>query len=91
MAKKTTQPTMNEAFTELEAIVAEFEEGSLDLEKSLPKFKKGLELTKFLKQRLKKLENDIVEIKEEFEEEDLDFENKGIKEYENEDQGELPF
>lgn len=71
----TKQPTnidqelsMQGAFSELEEIVAEFETGNVDLEKSLPKFKKGLELAKFLKKRLKTLENEIEEIKEQYQE-----------------------
>jgi len=67
MSKKT----MSTAFAELEEIVGEFEEGQLDLEESLPKFKKGLELTKFLKERLKTLENEINEIKDEFDDDSI--------------------
>lgn len=62
----TKKQNMSQAFSELEEIVAEFEEGNIDLEESLPKFKKGLELAKFLKKRLKTLENEIVEIRDQF-------------------------
>lgn len=62
----TKELSMQGAFSELEEIVAEFETGNVDLEKSLPKFKKGLELAKFLKNRLKTLENEIEEIKEQY-------------------------
>ena len=61
----TKKQNMNQAFNELEKIVNEFEDGSLDLEESLPKFKKGLELVKYLKTRLKTIENEITEIKKE--------------------------
>lgn len=75
MTKKPPKKlTMSEAFTSLEEIVAEFEEGSIDLEKSLPKFKQGLELAKFLKKRLKTLENEIIEIQDQFQEVDEDIE-----------------
>ena len=62
----STQPTLNTAFTELEKIVQQFERDEIDLEQSLPKFKRGLELAKFLKTRLNKLENEIKTIKAEF-------------------------
>lgn len=61
--------SMNQAFQRIEEIVAEFEEGKIDLEKSLEKFKEGLELAKFLKTRLKKIENEIEEIKDQYQEE----------------------
>jgi len=64
MAKK--QVNMNQAFKDLEEIVNQFEEGEIDLEESLDKFKQGLELAKFLKKRLSKLENEIEEIKEKY-------------------------
>lgn len=62
----STQPNLNTAFTELEQIVQQFEHDEIDLEQSLPKFKRGLELAKFLKTRLNKLENEIKTIKAEF-------------------------
>lgn len=62
----STQPNLNTAFTELEQIVQQFERDEIDLEQSLPKFKRGLELAKFLKTRLNKLENEIKTIKAEF-------------------------
>ncbi|HCC84266.1 MAG TPA: exodeoxyribonuclease VII small subunit [Candidatus Pacebacteria bacterium] len=64
---KTTQPTLNTAFNELEKIVAQFEHDEIDLEQSLPKFKRGLELAQFLKTRLGELENEIKTVKAEFE------------------------
>ncbi len=53
------------AFKELESLVEELEGGTVDLEKSLGKFRRGLELTKWLKKRLRKIENEIETIKEE--------------------------
>lgn len=55
---------LNEAFTELEKIVSEFEQGQVDLETGIPKFKRGFELAKELKLRLELLEKQIIEIKE---------------------------
>ena len=54
--------TFAKAYAELQAITKEFEAGDLDLEKSIPKFKRSAELVKFLKIELKKIENQISEI-----------------------------
>lgn len=64
--------TLNSAFIELERIVDEFEEGKIDLEKSLDKFKEGLEIAKFLKKRLARIENEIEEIKKDYDLKDDD-------------------
>ncbi|MFZ5376291.1 MAG: exodeoxyribonuclease VII small subunit [Patescibacteria group bacterium] len=61
----TNNQNMNQAFSDLERIVEEFEDGKIDLEESLPKFKQGLELVKYLKAKLKAIENQIIEIKDE--------------------------
>ncbi len=67
--KKTNkEPRLSDAFAELENIVQEFEEGDVDLEMSIEKFKKGLTLSKYLKKRLNEIENEIIEIKDDFEE-----------------------
>jgi len=70
MTKRKTKkkPSLGEAFEELEKITAEFESGEVDLEKGVPKFRRGLELAKYLKKRLTEIENEIEEIKAEFEE-----------------------
>lgn len=70
MTKSSSQPTLSESFAELEKIVAEFEQGKIDLENSPKKFKRGLELAGQLKKRLKITENQIIKIKDEFK--DLD-------------------
>lgn len=62
------QVNLTEAFTELEQLVQEFETGDIDLEKGIPKFKKGLALASMLKKRLQEIENEIQEIKVEFQE-----------------------
>lgn len=90
MPKSTKKQSMSQAFTALEEIVAEFEEGSLDLEESLPKFKEGLELAKFLKKRLKALENEIIEIQDQFEDAEEKMPEKEVDNL-NEMEEELPF
>lgn len=71
MTKNSTpQISLSKAFEELEKITQEFESGQVDLEKGIPKFRKGLQLARFLKKRLGKIENEIEEIKAEFK--DLD-------------------
>lgn len=71
MTKKPSQQiSLSKAFEELERITQEFESGEVDLEKGVPKFKRGLELARFLKKKLSKIENEIEEIKGKFK--DLD-------------------
>jgi len=64
--KKQNQINLSKAFAELEKITRDFENGELDIEKAIPKFKRGLALAKLLKERLSKIENEIEEIKNEF-------------------------
>lgn len=63
-----TDLTLSKAFEELEAITQEFEGGEIDLEQGVPKFKRGLELAKLLKKRLSQIENELKEVKADFEE-----------------------
>lgn len=58
--------SMNEAFSKLEALVEQFESGQIDIEQSIAKFQEGLELAKLLKKRLAKIENEIVEVKKQY-------------------------
>ncbi len=67
MTKSSEPQNLNSAFTELEKIVGQFEHDGVDLEESLPQFKRGLELAQFLKKRLNQLENEIKTVKAEFE------------------------
>lgn len=60
------KPSLSQAFAELEKITAEFEHGEIDLEKGIPKLKRGLELARYLKTRLKKIENEIEEVTVDF-------------------------
>lgn len=60
---KAKDINLNDAFLRLEKITALIEGEDLDLEKSIPLMKEGLELAKYIKQRLTALENEIEEIK----------------------------
>lgn len=51
--------TFAKAYAELEEITQEFESRELDLEKSIPRFKRATELVAFLKKELSKMENQI--------------------------------
>lgn len=57
-----TSLTFAKAYEELQTITEEFESSELDLEKSIPKFKRAAILVKFLKAELKKIESQIEEI-----------------------------
>lgn len=59
---KTTEPSLKEAFDELEKITQALERGDIDLEQSIPQLKRGHELAIFLSQKLKKIEQDIQEV-----------------------------
>lgn len=92
--RSNKEPRLSDAFEELEDIVREFEEGDVDLENSIEKFKKGLKLSKFLKKRLKEIENEIIEIKDDYEEVDIqdDHEEIEVNQADPDDsQGEIPF
>lgn len=60
------KPTFSSLFKELDEIVAECESGEIDLEQSLPKFRRGLEVARDLQKRLSVFENEIITIKKEF-------------------------
>lgn len=69
-SSKDKEMSLDRAYQDLKAIVAEFESGELGLEESIPKFEEGLKLASYLKQRLKKVQNRVEEIKEKFTEMD---------------------
>ena len=56
------------ALQELKKINEEFDSEEIDLDEALKKFKRGLELAKKCKERLKEVENEVVKIKEKFSE-----------------------
>ena len=81
--------TFSAAYEELQQITREFEQNELDLEKSIPKFKRATELVKFLQTELKKMETQIEEINL-----DTEPESKSSAlpvEIEEPDQTEIPF
>ncbi|MEY4744940.1 MAG: Exonuclease small subunit [Candidatus Parcubacteria bacterium] len=55
-----------EAYKELEDIIGWFEREEVDLEEGLKKFERGLELAKGCKERLREVENKVVQIKAKF-------------------------
>jgi len=64
--KPTKKVNFTKAYKELEEITQDFEGGDIDLEESIPKFKRGLELARMLKGRLSEIENTIEEIKDDY-------------------------
>ncbi|MBI4457450.1 exodeoxyribonuclease VII small subunit [Candidatus Uhrbacteria bacterium] len=55
-----------EAYQELEQIIGWFEREEVDLDEGLKKFERGLALAQKCKERLKEVENKVVEIKAKF-------------------------
>ncbi len=66
MAKTKETNNFGEAYEELEWIIAWFEKEEVDLEEGLKKFERGLALAKQCKDRLKEVENKVVQIKAKF-------------------------
>lgn len=64
MAKKT--PTYEELKAELDAIAAELQNGDLDVDQTLEKYQRGLELVKQLQTQLKEAENTITTLQAKF-------------------------
>ncbi len=54
------------AFSELEEITEWFESDGADLDEGLKKFERGLKLAKDCKDKLREVENKVVEIKKKF-------------------------
>jgi len=54
--------SFEDAMQRLEAIVNELEAGGLPLEKSLEKYKEGLELTNYCSEKLNKAESELKEL-----------------------------
>ena len=54
------------AIKELEEINRWFQSGDINLEEGLNKFRRGLELIKSCREKLKKVENEFTEIKKDF-------------------------
>jgi len=67
MSPKKKQPSFSEGFEELEAITRWFDEqDGVDLDQSVKKFERGLELASSLKKALAEVENKVEEIKSKF-------------------------
>ncbi len=66
MTKKQSTQSLQQQFDELESIVTQFEKGGIDLDKSLELFERGLALAAQCKERLKEVENKVVDIKKKF-------------------------
>jgi exodeoxyribonuclease VII small subunit len=56
------QKSFADKMKELESIKEKFESGNFDLEKDLPLYKRAVQLAGDLKEHLKKIENEIIEI-----------------------------
>jgi exodeoxyribonuclease VII small subunit len=57
--KAESEPTFEEALNELEELVREMEEGSLDLDKALARFERGIVLSRICAQKLDQAEKKI--------------------------------
>ncbi|MEK9180953.1 MAG: exodeoxyribonuclease VII small subunit [Patescibacteria group bacterium] len=68
MSKSPKEEKINleKSFAELEKITEEMQSGNLNLEESLKKFERGLELAEKLKTRLQEIENRMETIKLKF-------------------------
>lgn len=60
----TKKRSLSSAFAELGKIVQELESGEMDLDEAAKLYKEGLTLADFLKKRLKKIRNEIKEIRD---------------------------
>ncbi len=68
MKAKEEKFSLQKAFQELEAVVAELENGQVDLDQSLVKFRRGLALSQAIKRHLEKIKKEIRIIREKNEE-----------------------
>lgn len=66
MTQKKDKQTFQQAFTEFEVLVREFEKGDMDLDESLKKFEEGLTLAGFCKGKIQDMEQKVIEIKKKF-------------------------
>lgn len=66
MASKKDNQSFQQAFTEFEELVKEFEKGDMDLDESLKKFERGLSLAAACKEKIQDMEQKVIEIKKKF-------------------------
>ena len=64
--EKGKEPSLKEAYEELEAITQQLEQGDVDLEQGVAKFERGLALSRILKKKLQKIQKKITLIKNDF-------------------------
>lgn len=64
--KAKSDPDFASLMKELEAIVAWFEQDEVDLDESIAKFERGMELAEALKKRLAEVENRVQAIQAKF-------------------------
>jgi exodeoxyribonuclease VII small subunit len=62
------KPNFAEAFTELEKLTEWFEKEDVDLDESMKKFERGLELASVCKEKLADVENKVKKLKKGFQE-----------------------
>lgn len=60
------KPTYEELKTELDAIVADLQHSDIDVDETVQKYKRGLELVKQLQSQLKDAENTIAKLQAKF-------------------------
>lgn len=73
--KKNKGVDWEENISELEKIVKEFENGNLNLEESLKKFERGVELYKLCKNALTDAEKRVKVLSDTLKEDDIDLDN----------------
>lgn len=88
MPEKKEPVNFTKAYHELEEINDWFQQEDIDLEEGLKKYKRGLELIKKCRERLKETENQFIKIKEEFSNKE---ELKKIPEEKKLDTKDIPF
>ncbi|UCG79151.1 MAG: exodeoxyribonuclease VII small subunit [Nitrospirota bacterium] len=76
---KKKQIKYKEAFDEIEAIIAEIEDETIDIDELASKVKRASELIKFCRSKLMKTEKEVKKVLEEFEEdEDRGSDDEGL-------------
>ncbi|MCD6232969.1 exodeoxyribonuclease VII small subunit [bacterium] len=68
MAQEKNKISFEKAFEELEQINEWFQQEDINLDEGLKKFKRGMELVKLCRERLKEIDNKFHDIKKEFSE-----------------------
>lgn len=69
MSNAKTEPTLEQQMTELDELLAWFDQPDIDLDEALSKFEDGVKLAERLKKRLEVVENKVSILKERFDQE----------------------